>query len=152
LADAPAAAAQVDRYGYRATSGTQDMAWGGCPWSGTPADQRPDEIQGLVFTTPQLDERLHVLGDPLPVPPVSSPAPVAHPVGRLAEVAPDGTSALVTAGALNLTHRSAHERLRLLVWAEVYEVTVELDATGYVFEVGHRIRLAVSSSDWPNTW
>jgi hypothetical protein len=29
---------------------------------------------------------------------------------------------------------------------------VQIDCTGWVFEKGHRIRLSVSSADWPNVW
>ena len=39
-----------------------------------------------------------------------------------------------------------------LVPGETFEVSLELDATSWVFEVGHTIRLAIAGSDWPNAW
>jgi len=152
LRDAPSAEGGEERYEYRATVGTQNLGWGGCPWIGAPADQRPDEMYALVYTSPALTERTHVLGNPKAVIHFASTAPVVNLVCKLSDVAPDGSSALVTTGLLNVTHRASHERPEALTPGEVYEVTVELDATGYVFAAGHRIRLAVSSSDWPNTW
>ena len=35
---------------------------------------------------------------------------------------------------------------------EVYELHVDLDATAWRFERGHRIRLSISSADFPNLW
>ena len=64
-------------------------------------------------------------------------------------MAPDGTSSLVTRGILNLTHRDSHERPEALPVGAQVGATIELDATAYVFEPGHRIRLDVSSSNWP---
>jgi hypothetical protein len=80
---------------------------------------------------------------------VSSSAPVAYVVVRLTDVAPDGTSAQVTAGILNLTHRNSHETPEALEPNEIYQVSVKLRATAYRFLPGHRIRLTVSSTYWP---
>jgi hypothetical protein len=67
-------------------------------------------------------------------------------------VAPDGASALVTWGVLNATHRASHTDPRPLEAGRQYDIEVTLDVTGWVFEPGHRIRLAISGSDWPNFW
>lgn len=152
LVDHPDVAAGTDRYEYKATVGTQDMVWGGCVWAGAPADQRPDEIYSLVYTSSVLSEPVHILGDPRAILHFASTAPLANLACKLADVVADGSSALVTSGVLNVTHRDSHEHPEPLTPGQIYEVTVELDATGYVFAPGHRIRLAVSSSDWPNTW
>jgi hypothetical protein len=80
---------------------------------------------------------------------VSSSAPVAYVVIRLTDVAPDGTSAQVTAGILNLTHRNSHSHPEALTPNEIYEVKVELRATAYRFLPGHRIRLTVAPTYWP---
>jgi hypothetical protein len=73
-------------------------------------------------------------------------------VVRLCDVAPDGESALVTKGVLNATHRDSHERPSPLVPGQLYELEIPLDATGWRFEPGHRIRLSLSNADFPNTW
>jgi hypothetical protein len=93
-----------------------------------------------------------VIGFPEAILHLSSTAPVAHVVVRLNDVAPDGVSAPVSAGILNLTHRTSHAEPSPLVPGEVYEVHVTLKATGYRFLPGHRIRLSVASAYWPAIW
>jgi hypothetical protein len=83
---------------------------------------------------------------------VTSSVPVAYLSAKLCDVAPDGTSALVTRGILNLTHRASHERPEALPPDEPVRATIELDATAYVFEPGHLIRLDLAPSDFPSSW
>src|SRR5262249_55273626 len=66
--------------------------------------------------------------------------------------APDGTSALVTKGLLNLTHRDSHERPEPLVPGRVYEVRVPLLAAASRFRPGHRLRLMIACADFQNAW
>ena len=35
---------------------------------------------------------------------------------------------------------------------EIYEIEVLLDATSWIFEEGHKIRLSICGSDWPIIW
>jgi uncharacterized protein len=58
----------------------------------------------------------------------------------------------VTRAILNLTHRSSHERPEPLPAGEPVRVSFELDATAYVFEPGHRVRLDLAPSDFPSSW
>lgn len=147
-----AAAAAWDEYEYRATVGPTGGLWsGGVPF-GLPVDQRPDEAYCLTYTTPPLDEPEEILGWPHAILHVSSTAPVMAFVARLCDVAPDGTSALVCSGVLNGTRRASLEDPQALEPGEVYELDIQLDATGWRFEPGHRIRLAVCSADFPNLW
>jgi uncharacterized protein len=142
----------ADRFEYRATLGTGALGWGGCPWLGPAADQRPDEALSVVYTSAPLESPLHVLGNPRIEVRVRSTAPVIALGCKLADVAPDGSSALVTNGILNLTRRHSHARPEAVAPGRPYTVTVELDATGYVFRPGHAIRIALSGSDYPNSW
>ena len=71
---------------------------------------------------------------------------------RLCDVFPDGTSALVTRGLLNLTHRESHEHISALEPGRRYEVRVPLDVMAYSVPVGHRLRVAVSPTYWPWAW
>jgi uncharacterized protein len=71
---------------------------------------------------------------------------------KLCDVFPDGTSALITRGMLNLTHRHSSVDPEALVPGEAVDVVVELEAASWVFEPGHRIRLALAGTDWPNAW
>ena len=70
---------------------------------------------------------------------------------KLCDVFPDGTSALVTRGSLDLTHRDSHSAPQPLVPGKEYEVEVVLDACAYGFDAGQLMRLSVSGADWPNT-
>jgi uncharacterized protein len=144
----------VERYRHRATTGTRgSLSWGagGSP-NGLARDLRPDEAFGPVFTSAPLDEPLSILGFPEVVLHLAVSAPVATAVVRLADVAPDGTSAQVTAGILNLTHRRSHANPEPLEPGHVEEIRILLRGMGYRFEAGHRIRVSVASSAWPVVW
>lgn len=119
---------------------------------GQPQDQRPDEAFSLVYEWPPLDEELEILGHPRVELTLSSSAPVAFLSAKLCDVFPDGTSALVTRGLLNLTHRESRELPSSLEPGTPYHVTVEMEVTSWVFEPGHRIRLDLAGTDWPNAW
>jgi uncharacterized protein len=141
-----------DTFVYRATVGTTARSWGGMPWLQNAADQRPDELHSLVYTSEPLGERLEVLGQPQVALVVASTAPVANVVCKLCDVAADGTSAMITSGILNLTHRRSNTDPEPAVPGQEYPVEIALDATAWVFAPGHRIRLDIAGSDWPNIW
>ena len=121
------------------------------PW-GMPLDQRLDEVASLTYTTPPLEEDLEVTGVPHALLHVSSTADTALFVAKLCDVAPDGTSALVTKGYLNATHRNSHTHPEPLVPEQVYALDVELLACAYRFAAGHRVRLDIAGADLQNVW
>lgn len=145
---------EADHYLHLPAWGTHGpLCWGaGVAPNGLARDLRPDEALALNYTSGPLTEPLDVIGFPEAVLFLSSSAPVAHVVVRLADVAPDSTSALVSMGVLNVTHRESHADPQPLAPGEVYEVRVPLKATGYRFLPGHRIRLTVASANWPIIW
>ena len=63
---------------------------------------------------------------------------------RLCDVAPDGSSLLVTRGLLNLTHRERPRAPRPLVPGEPAHVRVRAEGDRARLPAGHRLRLAVS--------
>jgi uncharacterized protein len=130
-------------------------AWISCaghlPW-GQPTDQRPDEGMSLVYDWSARDDDLVIAGHPRVTVTLQSDAPVAFLSAKLCNVFPDGTSALVTRGFLNLCHRSSSTQPEPLVPGEPVTVTLELEATAWIFEPGHRVRLDLAGTDWPNTW
>jgi putative CocE/NonD family hydrolase len=126
-----------------------------CPYglSGElPADQRPDDGRSVTFDTEPLAERLEVLGAPVVTLELSSDKPVAMLAARLEDVAPDGSSTLVTYGLLNLTHRDSHETPEPLTPGEHYTIELALNDIAQAFPAGHRIRLALATSHWPIAW
>ncbi len=130
-------------------------AWISCagelPW-GQPQDQRPDEAASLVYDGEPLADELEILGHPRVIVRVASSARVAYLSAKLCDVHPDGTSQLVTRGLLNLAHRESRESPSALVPGEPVDVEIELEVASWVFEQGHRIRLDLAGSDWPNAW
>jgi hypothetical protein len=131
---------------------TGTAAWnscaGGLPW-GQPLDQRNDDAWSLTTDWP-VSSPIEVLGHVVARATVASDQPIAYLSIKLDDVWPDGTSALVTRGLLNLTHRT--DPPTRLIPGEPYEIEVELEATSWVFPAGHSIRLSVAGNDWPNTW
>jgi putative CocE/NonD family hydrolase len=144
----------VDRFEHRPTLGTRAaLSWGaGGPPNGLGRDLRPDESLGPTYTTEPLERAIEILGVPEIAVHVAVDAPVATLVARLADVAPDGTSAQVSAGILNLTHRRSHEVPEPLEAGRVEVATVQLRPAGYRFQPRHRIRVSLASSAWPVVW
>ncbi len=132
--------------------GSAAGAW--CPYSdgGLPGDQRPDDARSFCTDTAPLTEDLELVGFPELRLQLESDRPNAFVAARLCDVAPDGTSCLVTRGFLNLTHRDGHDHLVAVESGETMDVTFRLDACAHRFRVGHRIRLALSASYWPWIW
>jgi putative CocE/NonD family hydrolase len=128
-------------------------AWISCaaqlPW-GQPADQRPDEAFSLAYTWPALDEELEILGHARLTVNISSSAPIAYLSAKLCDVFPDGVSSLVARGMLNLAHRDSRDDPTPLEPDRAYEVAFDLEVTSWTFEAGHRVRLDLAGTDWPN--
>jgi putative CocE/NonD family hydrolase len=139
---------------HRATVGTRSaLSWGaGSAPNGLARDLRPQESLGTTYTTEPLQEAIEILGFPVAELNVAASAPIATVVAWLSDVAPDGTSAQVSAGVLNLTHRDSNTDPTPLKAGQAYEVRVPLRAAGYRFLPGHRIRLSVTSNYWPVLW
>jgi uncharacterized protein len=115
-------------------------------------DQRGDDGRALSFTSAPLTERIELLGNVRVELELESDRPVAQLAARLCDVAPDGTSLLVTRGVLNLTHRDSHEHPEPLDPGRPTRVALELDAIAQAIPAGHRLRLALSPAYWPWLW
>ncbi len=130
-------------------------AWIDCaghlPW-GLSGDQREDDARSLVWDWPA--EREQVLGQPRVRLRISADAPAASLSVKLCDVFPDGTSALITRGSLDLAFRDGVHAPAVpspLVPGEEYDVEVVLDACAYELDPGQVLRLSLAGADWPNT-
>jgi len=115
-------------------------------------DQRPNEGRQdvLVFTTPPLEKDIEVTGPVEMKLYAASSARDTDFIARLIDVYPDGTAYNLTEGIIRARFRkSIWEPPELLEPGEVYEYTIELLPTSNVFLKGHRIRLHVTSSNFP---
>ena len=156
LADAAQVTDGRDDLPHRATAGTSGpLSWGagGHP-NGLARDLRPDEARSLVYTSEALVEPVSIIGSPEAVLHLTATMPIATCVVRLSDVAPDGSSALVAQGVLNLTHRlSDTDPSPMPTRGLATEaVRIPLRTSGYRFAPGHRLRVAVLTSLWPVLW
>jgi putative CocE/NonD family hydrolase len=119
---------------------------------GQPIDQRPDEAFSLVYDWGPLEEELEILGHARVEITLRSTAPVAYLSAKICDVFEDGTSALVARGLLNLTQRESRSDPSPLEPGTAYRIALELEVTSWTFESGHRLRLDLAGSDWPNAW
>jgi predicted acyl esterase len=109
-------------------------------------EKRPDV---LLFSGDALKEPVEVTGRIAARLFVSSDCPDTDFTVKLCDVYPDGRSMLVTDGILRARYHRSFEEESFLEPGQVYELNVDLWSTSLVFNKGHRIRVAVSSSNSP---
>ena len=116
------------------------------------AEQGPDDARSAAFDSEPLDRRLEILGRPEAVLEFEATSPVGTVIARLCDVSPEGSSALLSYGVLNLTRRDGHETPSPLEPGTRYRVRVPLNVIGQAVDPGHRLRLALSPTSWPMVW
>lgn len=152
---------EVDETDVRGDVGI--MAWnscaGGLPW-GQPLDQRPDNASSITYDWVHVDEKV-LLGNCAVKLQVRCSAPVGHISVKLCDVAADGTSTLITRGMLDLAQRgiwpsdpfgAVDAGEQSIIPGEWMDLTLQLEATTWTLLPGHRMRLAIAGTDWPNCW
>jgi putative CocE/NonD family hydrolase len=152
LRDAPGEPAVVATRGHEG-AGADAGRW--CPYGAPadhPGDQRAEDALAACFTSAPLDARLEILGTPVLELELESDRPQALVAVRLTDIAPDGSSLLVSRGLLNLSHRDSFETVSRMLPGERVRVQVTLDVAGHGFDPGHRLRIAVSPTYWPFAW
>ncbi|MEO6907470.1 MAG: CocE/NonD family hydrolase [Abditibacteriaceae bacterium] len=116
-----------------------------------PYDQTEIEERGdvLVFSSEVLSEDMEVTG-PVEVKLfASSSARDTDFTAKLVDVRPDGRAMSVTDGIVRARYRNPERGEELLVSGEVYEFTIRCNPTAYMFGQGHKIRVEISSSNFP---
>ncbi len=103
----------------------------------------------LVYTTPVLKEGVEVTGPIQAVLYASSSAKDTDFTAKLVDVYPDGTAYNVQEGILRARYREGFTKKVWMKSGEVYEIPVDLEATSNYFGPGHRIRVEISSSNFP---
>ena len=109
--------------------------------------EKRDDV--LVYTTPVLAEPVEVTGPVSVVLYAESNARDTDFTARLVDVAPDGTAFLVTEGILRARYRNGLKQTELLAPGVAEQMEIVLYPTSIVFAAGHRIRLDISSSNFP---
>ncbi len=116
-----------------------------------PKDQREVESRPdvFLFTTEPLPEPLEVTGRIKVILWASSSAPDTDFTAKLTDVYPDGRSMLVLDGILRARYRNGFEKSELMKPGTSYKFEIDLWSTSIIFNRGHRIRIAISSSNSP---
>jgi len=109
-------------------------------------ERRPDV---LVYTTPLLEGDVEVTG-PLQVHLwAATSAPDTDFTVKLVDVYPCGYARNVQDGIIRARYRESLDEAKPVTPGEVCEYAVDLAATSNVFQAGHRIRVEISSSNFP---
>jgi len=119
------------------------------PWG--PRDQRPVEQRRdvLVYSTAPLHRDIEVIGPVRVVLYAATSARDTDFTAKLVDVFPDGRAQNLTDGILRLRYRKSLESPELARPGETCRLTIDAGVTGNVFLKGHRIRVEISSSNFP---
>jgi putative CocE/NonD family hydrolase len=145
--------AETDRFAYDPANPVAIMA-DVSPWS--IAAELPDRREVaqredvLVYQTEPLAKALEVTGPVKVVLFASTTAVDTDFSAVLVDVHPDGYAHQVQNGLVRVSYRDGLDERRLLEPGRVYELAIDLWATSYVFAEGHRLRVEISSSDFPH--
>ena len=114
-------------------------------------DQSDIEMRSdvLVYTTPAFQQGIEVTGPLQVVLYVSSSARDTDFTAKLVDVYPDSTAYNVQDGIQRSRYREGYEKKTWMAPGEVYEVKIDLQVTSNYFGPGHRIRVEISSSNFP---
>jgi hypothetical protein len=155
LSPTPPAAEPADQYVY---DPAEPVPTQGGPVLGDPVhvppgplDQRAVESRPdvLVYTTPALAKDTEVTGPVSLALYVGSSAVDTDFTGKLVDVWPNGFAQNLTDGILRARYRNSWERAEFMNPGEIYQLTIDLWSTAHVFLAGHKLRLEVSSSNFP---
>ena len=117
-----------------------------------PTDQRPlaNRQDILVYRTGPLTERVEVTGNSVVELFAATSAPDTDWFVRLVDVAPDGLARDVSMGMVRARYREELDKPKLLKQGEIVRYAIRMNPTSNAFMPGHRIRLDITSSDFPN--
>jgi putative CocE/NonD family hydrolase len=103
----------------------------------------------LVYSTPPLAEDVEVTGPITLTLYASSSAPDTDFTAKLVDVTECGFARNLTDGIIRTRIRESRSEPRLMTAGKIYEFNIDMWSTSNLFKAGHRIRLEVSSSNFP---
>ena len=150
----PAAASPSDRFRYDPNDPVPSVGGNNCcgtPTAAGPMDQRPIESRRdvLIYTTDVLQDEIEVTGPVKVVLYAASDATDTDFVAKLVDVHPDGSSYNMAEGIVRARYRESLTKPGLMKPGEVYRFEIDLVGTSVAFLKGHRIRVHVTSSHFP---
>jgi putative CocE/NonD family hydrolase len=154
-AEAAPAGEAADSYRYDPMNPVQTIGGGDCCNGGIVVpgafDQRPIEARGdvLVYTSDPLTKPVDVVGFVNAVLKVSSSAKDTDFAVKLVDVAPDGTAWIIGDTILRARYRDGFDKPTMMAPGQVYTLRPTPITTAIQFGAGHRIRVEVTSSNFP---
>jgi putative CocE/NonD family hydrolase len=114
-------------------------------------DQRPQELRNdvLIYTTEPLTEDVEVTGTVTVTLYAASTAVDTDFTAKLVDVHLCGKAINIGEGILRARFRESLEQPSLIEPDRVYEYNILVGSTANVFKAGHRIRVEISSSNFP---
>jgi putative CocE/NonD family hydrolase len=154
LATAKPAGGGTDKYSYDPANPVPTVGGNNCcgtPTLAGPRDQRPVESRNdvLVYTSAELREPVAIAG------PVKMKLFAATDgrdtdwMVKLVDVHPNGFAMNVAEGILRARFRNGLSKMELLQPNQAYEFEIDMAGTANVFQAGHRIRVDITSSNFP---
>ena len=145
----------ADRFEYDPRYPVQTVGGSNCcspeivPWG--PYDQRGVEMRSdvLCYTSQPLAEDLEVTGPVELVLYAATDGRDTDWTAKLVDVSPTGYAMNLCDGIVRARYRQGRTAAALLEPGAIYEYRIEVGVTGNLFRAGHRIRLEVSSSNFP---
>ncbi len=144
-----------DQYVYNPEFPVQSLGGNNCcspeivPWG--PHDQRPVEMRGdvLCYTSQPLTADTEITGPIQMTLFAASDAPDTDWTAKLVDVSPTGYAMNLCDGILRARYRESLSETKLIEPGAIYEYSIEVGVTANVFRRDHRIRLEISSSNFP---
>jgi putative CocE/NonD family hydrolase len=149
LSESKPADERADRFVYDPWNPVPTGQRGG--YSKTPSDQREVERRRdvLVYSSAPLTQPIEVTG-PIEVRVwAASSATDTDFTAKLVDVFPDGTARMLSDGILRARYRRGRTSPVLLTPGQPEEIVIDTGATSNLFAAGHRIRVEISSSNFP---
>jgi hypothetical protein len=145
----------ADSFVYDPRTPVQTIGGGDCCNGGVVVpgafDQRPVEVRHdvLVYTSDELKEPIKVAGFVDAILHVSSDAKDTDFAVKLVDVAPDGTAYIIDDTIFRTRFREGYNREVFMEKGRTYKIDFTPMSTANVFLPGHRIRVEVTSSNFP---
>ncbi len=142
----PMGAQVADRYHY--DPGSPVRSPGGIKGSFDQRDiEQRDDV--LVYSTAPLRQAVDIAGNTTLVLYVSSSAKDTDFTAKLVDVYPDGTAFNLQESILRARYRQGLDKEMFMEQDKIYRLSIDLHDISNRFDVGHRIRLEISSSNFP---
>jgi putative CocE/NonD family hydrolase len=148
------AGAPSDTYTYDPANPVPTLGGNDCcgaPFPAGPKDQRPVEARSdvLVYSTPILTKPVTIAGPVKMKLYAATDGPDTDWVAKLVDVFPDGSAINLAEGILRARFHKGLDKPQLLQPNQTYEFEIDMRGTANVFQPGHRIRVDITSSNFP---